>query len=68
MKRQLIVLLVLVSGLFAALTSRAELVIRITDGTTDGIPVMIVPFQGGDLAGVIEADLQRTGLFTLIDP
>lgn len=68
MKRQLIVLLVLVSGLFVSLTSRAELVIRITDGTNDGIPVMIVPFQGGDLAGVIEADLQRTGLFTLIDP
>ncbi|HPY39143.1 MAG TPA: Tol-Pal system beta propeller repeat protein TolB [Thiolinea sp.] len=67
MKNKVILLLLLVSGLLVSLTSRAELVIRITDGTNDGIPVMIVPFQGGDLAAVIEADLQRTGLFTLVD-
>lgn len=55
-------------GLAFALTARAELVIRITEGVKDGIPVMIVPFQGSDLASVIEADLMRSGRFTLIDP
>lgn len=57
-----------VVGLTLALSVRAELVIRITEGVKDGIPVMIVPFQGSDLASIIEADLMRSGRFTLIDP
>lgn len=68
MKHRVIIGWMLVVGLLFTTTARAELVIRITEGTNDGIPVMVVPFQGGALANVIEANLQRTGRVTLIDP
>ena len=68
MKKSIIFLTLLLVGWLVALPARAELVIRITDGVNDGIPVMIVPFQGGQLASIVEADLARSGLFTLISP
>ncbi len=60
----LLMSLTLTLGLVCSLPARAELVIRITDGVKDGIPVMIVPFQGTDLGEVIEADLSRSGRIT----
>ncbi|PID50597.1 MAG: Tol-Pal system beta propeller repeat protein TolB [Proteobacteria bacterium] len=66
MKKTLTYLVLLMAGLLFSLTARAELVIRITDGVNDGVPLMIVPFQGSDLASIIEADLKRSGQFTLV--
>lgn len=49
-------------------SAKAELVIRITDGVRDGIPIIIVPFQGSQLASIVEANLTRSGRFTLVPP
>lgn len=68
MKNKLALLMLLVVGLLVSLPSRAELVIRITGGVDDGIPVIIAPFQNSSLASVVEADLHRSGRFNLIDP
>jgi TolB protein len=55
--------------LFAG-TARAELLIDITQGVTDPVPVAVVPFaravpaDGGlDVAGVIQRDLESSGRF-----
>jgi len=61
----------------AAGSARAELRIDITRGTVEPLPIAIVPFQGGaggeaeygrNIASVISADLERSGLFRPIDP
>jgi TolB protein len=53
--------------LFPAITSADELHIRIdSDASADGTRIAIAPF--GPLAKVMEADLQRSGRFALIDP
>ena len=56
--------------LLASLTARAELVIEITEGVDDPIPVAFVPFawQGAGalplaVADLIESNMERTGLF-----
>ncbi len=67
-KSRLFLLILLISGLLLSAAVRAELVIRITDGVKDGIPIMIIPFPGSRTATIIEDDLQRSGRFTLIDP
>lgn len=67
MKTNAFTLLFLSLVLLVTTPVRAELVIRITDGVSDGVPLMIVPFQGSDLASIVQADLQRSGRFTLID-
>ncbi len=45
----------------------AELTIEITQGVNDPTPIAVVPFGGDDtaenLAGIVAADLQRSGLF-----
>ena len=43
MKNKIIPLFVLITTLLFSLNTRAELVIRITDGVKDGIPIMIIP-------------------------
>src|SRR5512134_3767657 len=63
--------------LLAALRpAAAELRIDITRGVVEPLPIAIVPFEGGDgemsrigrdIAGVISADLDRSGLFRPID-
>lgn len=68
MKNKIISLLLFITTLMFALSARAELVIRITDGVKDGIPIMVIPFPGSRTATIIEDDLQRSGRFTLIDP
>jgi TolB protein len=70
--RRLFVFLALTLVGFA---TRAELVIEITKGVGQRTPVAIVPFgwEGGaggapmDIAGVIAADLERSGRFDAID-
>jgi len=58
-------------------TARAELVVNIDSGQMQPLPIAITDLVGGtpeevqrgrDLAGVISADLERSGLFRPIDP
>ena len=60
--------LLLISVLLTG-TARAEMTIEIVTGAAKQIPVAIVPFANDreDLTPVIKADLQRSGLFRMID-
>ncbi len=62
----------------AAMPARAELTIDITQGGVEPLPMAVVPFHakgggdraalyGQDIAGVVEADLERSGLFRPIE-
>lgn len=54
-------------ALFSQVAPAEELHIRIdSDASADGTRIVVAPF--GALAKVIEADLQRSGRFALIDP
>ena len=62
--------LLLLFALSISVTARAELVIEITEGIDDPIPVAFVPFQWQgsgalplELADLIENNMERTGLF-----
>ncbi len=71
-----------VAGLLLVLAAlppaAAELRIDITRGVVEPLPIAIVPFDGGnnaqtartgeDMAAVISADLERSGLFRPLDP
>ncbi|MGH6858930.1 MAG: Tol-Pal system beta propeller repeat protein TolB [Phyllobacterium sp.] len=55
-----------------ATPARAEVVIDITKGTVEPLPIAITDFLSGDqlgaqISGVIAADLERSGLFAPID-
>ena len=68
-KKLLATTLLSVCALFAAVAPAhaEELHIRIdSDAAADGTRIVVAPF--GPLAKVIEADLQRSGRFALIDP
>ena len=63
--------------LLASTSARAELRIDITSGKVEPLPIAIPPLAGGapnetqagqDLAGVVSADLGRSGLFRPLDP
>ena len=63
--------LLLLFALSLSVTARAELVIEITEGIDDPIPVAFVPFQWQgsgalplELADLIENNMERTGLVT----
>ena len=71
----LAILVVALAGLLAA-PARAELRIDITRGNVEPLPIAIVDFQGGsseesrigrDVARVVAADLERSGLFRPLD-
>ena len=53
------------------LTSRADLTIEIVGGAAQQIPIAVVPFAQApgqeDIAGVISADLRRSGLFRVLE-
>jgi TolB protein len=59
----------LVFGLAAAMPSRAELVLEITSGVRDPIPIAVVPFSrvpadgGVDVSEVVQRDLTGSGRF-----
>ena len=70
-------LLNLLLGAFAALLigaagARAEIVINVDQGATQPLPIAIPPFNGPEVAGqiaqVVSADLERSGLFRPLDP
>jgi TolB protein len=58
---------------FIAVSAKAELVIDITQGHSDPMPVAITDFTGDsamgrNISGVISANLERSGLFRPINP
>lgn len=72
MKRVLIFLLALMAW---PLPAMAALTIQITGGTEGALPIAVVPFgwQGSqplseDVAGIVAADLRRSGQFKPLDP
>ena len=72
MKRN-IVFALLVACLVAAIPARAQLVIEITSGSDQLLPIAVVPFGYSgtsplpeDIAGIVDADLQRSGVFETI--
>lgn len=69
--------LVLMVGLAASLPASAQLTVDINRGFVEPLPVAVTDFAGSsgeeqqtgrDVAGVIAANLQRSGLFRAIDP
>lgn len=61
-------------SLFAMLEARADLVVEITKGTNDAIPIAVVPFGAPgplkptvDIAEVVSHDLSRSGRFAPLD-
>src|SRR5262245_24092962 len=61
---------------FASLTAasaRAQLTIEIVGGAGTEVPIAIVPFENennwplGGVTGIVGADLQRSGLFKLVN-
>lgn len=66
--------LLLMLGLLFAVQARAELLIEITQGLNDAIPIAVVPFNAPgpvlpptDVAEVIQNDLSRSGRFAPLD-
>ena len=54
--------------MFGAVMARAELLIRVTEGRVDAVPIAIVPFEGAqnapeDVSQIVQADLHRSGQF-----
>jgi TolB protein len=67
-------LLLLLATLLSTVTARAELLIDITKGVTDPVPIAIVPFaravplDGGlDVAAIVQRDLESSGRFKAMD-
>ncbi len=73
----LVVTVVLVMGMFSAIQAQAQLEIDIVHGAPEPVPVAIPDFLSShpetdqiakDMAAVIAADLERSGLFRVLDP
>lgn len=65
--KRLTTILFSASVLFTSLATAEELHIRIdSDASSDGTRILITPFS--PLTKIIEADLQRSGRFALLDP
>jgi TolB protein len=68
--------LVVALAAFAATPARAEITIDVTGGAVEPLPIAIPDFVGSgetaqlgrDIAGVVAADLSRSGLFVTLDP
>src|SRR5690349_12899584 len=67
---------ILVTLLYPGVSARAELRIDITSGKIEPMPIAIPPLLGNaanegqagrDIAGVVSADLERSGLFSPLD-
>ena len=68
--------LTLAVGLLLATAARAEITVDINRGFVEPMPIAVTPFlgataseakTGADIAGVVAADLERSGLFRPID-
>lgn len=56
-----------------ALSAHAELLIQVTQGRTDAVPIAIVPFAGAsdapqNVSDIVRADLHRSGQFKPLGP
>tara|TARA_R110001606_G_scaffold4636_1_gene21817 strand:- start:3015 stop:4289 length:1275 start_codon:yes stop_codon:yes gene_type:complete len=56
-----------------AISARAELMIQITEGRVDAVPIAIVPFAGAsdaseNISDIVRADLHRSGQFKPLAP
>lgn len=56
-----------------ALAARAELLIQITEGRVDAVPIAVVPFAGANdapenVSDIVRADLHRSGQFKTLEP
>lgn len=56
-----------------AVNARAELLIQITEGRTDAVPIAVVPFAGAsdapeNVSDIVRADLHRSGQFKTLSP
>lgn len=70
MNRVFKAMLAALAAVCAMSPARAELTVEITQGVSDPIPLAIVPFSGTepfDVAGLVERDLKRSGLFAPMD-
>jgi TolB protein len=60
------------AGAFTAVPARAEIEVNVNRGDVQPLPIAVPAFGGGqvgaDIAGVIGANLQRSGLFRPLDP
>ncbi|HEY8614917.1 Tol-Pal system beta propeller repeat protein TolB [Phenylobacterium sp.] len=73
LKSLMFALVALVGGaLVAPAAARAEIEVNVNRGDVQPLPVAVPAFGGGqvggDIAGVISANLQRSGLFRPLDP
>ncbi|HEY2750765.1 Tol-Pal system beta propeller repeat protein TolB [Phenylobacterium sp.] len=68
----LMALAALPAAVLAASAARAEIEVNVNRGDVQPLPIAIPAFGGGqvgaDIAGVISANLQRSGLFRPLDP
>lgn len=74
--RRLAVSLIVALAVFAGSPARAQLIVDITSGVTDPIPIAVVPFEaaagspapGVDVSEVVRQDLERSGRFRVLAP
>ncbi|HUJ47282.1 MAG TPA: hypothetical protein VLV55_09140, partial [Rhizomicrobium sp.] len=71
MKKAWLTLLAIIASLFA-MPALAALHVDVTQGNIQPMPIAIPDFlggpQGAQIAGVVRADLERSGLFKPLDP
>lgn len=72
MHRSLRLVLAVVALSLLSLSARAQLTIEIVGGAGTAIPIAIVPFGGESafplgISGIVGADLQRSGMFRLVN-
>lgn len=70
-----VMLVLMMVGLLVASSARAELMIRVTKGTGQAVPVAVVPFgasggaqAGDDISAIVRSNLEMTGEFTPLSP
>ncbi|MGA9796725.1 MAG: Tol-Pal system beta propeller repeat protein TolB [Rhizomicrobium sp.] len=72
MKKFVLVVLTLVAAIGFAAPASAQLRVDVTQGNIQPLPIAIPDFlgdqQGAQIAGVVRADLDRSGLFKPLDP
>src|ERR1700679_1681091 len=70
--RKFTVLLAALAALVLATPAFAQLRVDVTQGTVQPLPIAIPDFNGdpagAQIAGVVRADLERSGLFKPLDP
>ncbi len=73
MMRVLVFPLIVAMLSLLAVNARAELLIQITEGRTDAVPISVVPFAGAsdvpeNVSDIVRADLHRSGQFKTLPP